>query len=80
MKNYKKKHVAIKGLGRKSTNEKEYIKWHNDITVPCGSLIESGHKDSPLEYNEFCVYNPKQVSCASDQFNDKWIIVRIIYE
>jgi poly [ADP-ribose] polymerase len=60
--NYKKRHVAIKGLGRKTTDEKEYIKWHNNITVPCGSLIESSHKDGPLEYNEYCVYNPKQVS------------------
>lgn len=61
MSKYEKKKVAIKGLGKKTTDEKEYVKWKHDITVPCGSLIPSGHEDSPLDYNEYCVYNPRQV-------------------
>lgn len=59
---YKKRKAAIKGLGKKTTDEKSYMKYKNDITVPCGSLIPSGHDDSLLEFNEFCVYNPQQVN------------------
>lgn len=58
---YKKRKVAIKGLGKKTTDEKSYMKYKKDITVPCGSLISSGHDDSLLEFNEFCVYDPQQV-------------------
>ena len=33
------------------------------MTVPCGKLVPSANKDGPLEYNEYAVYDPKQV-CA----------------
>ncbi|KAL7595726.1 hypothetical protein Lser_V15G28797 [Lactuca serriola] len=56
-----KKKAGVKGLGRKKTNEKEHFVWKDDIMVPCGSLVESEYKDSPLEYNEYAVYDPKQV-------------------
>uniref|UniRef100_A0A7N0U785 Poly [ADP-ribose] polymerase n=1 Tax=Kalanchoe fedtschenkoi TaxID=63787 RepID=A0A7N0U785_KALFE len=55
-----KKH-GVKGLGRKKTDEKEHKTWKDEIKVPCGRLIPSGHKESPLEYNEYAVYDPKQV-------------------
>lgn len=55
------KKAGVKGLGRKKTDEKEHFVWKDDIMVPCGSLIESEHKESPLEYNEYAVYDPKQV-------------------
>ncbi|KAE8734834.1 Poly polymerase 3 [Hibiscus syriacus] len=56
------KKVCVKGLGRKKPDESEFIDWKDDIKVPCGRLIPSEHKDSPLEYNEYTVYDPKQVS------------------
>ncbi|KAG6436404.1 hypothetical protein SASPL_101302 [Salvia splendens] len=45
-----KKHGVI-GRGRKKTDESEHCAW-NDVKVPCGKLVRSEHKDSPLEYNE----------------------------
>ncbi|OMO89151.1 hypothetical protein COLO4_19902 [Corchorus olitorius] len=55
------KKACVKGLGRKKPDESEFINWKDDIKVPCGRLIPSEHKDSPLEYNEYTVYDPKQV-------------------
>ncbi|KAI3688110.1 hypothetical protein L1987_81818 [Smallanthus sonchifolius] len=52
---------GVMGLGRKKTDEKEHFVWKDDIKVPCGSLLESEHKDSTLEFNEYAVYDPKQV-------------------
>ncbi|XP_057482923.1 protein ADP-ribosyltransferase PARP3 isoform X2 [Actinidia eriantha] len=54
--------VAVKGLGRKKTDESEHFVWKDDIKVPRGRLVKTEHKDSPLEYNEYAVYDPKQVS------------------
>uniref|UniRef100_A0A1S4AKM5 Poly [ADP-ribose] polymerase n=1 Tax=Nicotiana tabacum TaxID=4097 RepID=A0A1S4AKM5_TOBAC len=56
------KKIGVKGLGRKKTDEKEHFVWKDDIKVPCGRLIPSEHKDSVLEYNEYAVYDPQQVS------------------
>ncbi|CAM8955664.1 unnamed protein product [Rhodiola kirilowii] len=61
-KTLEEKKRVVKGLGRKKTDEKEHVTWKDDIKVPCGKLIPSEHKDSPLEYNEYAVYDPKQVS------------------
>ncbi|KAJ0848594.1 putative NAD(+) ADP-ribosyltransferase [Helianthus annuus] len=55
------KKAGVMGLGRKKTDEKEHFVWKDDIKVPCGSLVASEHKDSTLEYNEYAVYDPKQV-------------------
>ncbi|KAL9171429.1 hypothetical protein ABFS82_04G208100 [Erythranthe guttata] len=65
---------GVIGLGRKKTDETEHFMWKNDIKVPCGKLIPSEHKDSPLEYNEYAVYDPKQVSIrflVSVKFEEK---------
>ncbi|CAI9105611.1 OLC1v1004573C1 [Oldenlandia corymbosa var. corymbosa] len=56
------KKLGVKGLGKKKTDESEHFMWKGDIKVPCGRLVPSEHKDSPLEYNEYAVYDPKQVS------------------
>nr|BAC42749.1 unknown protein [Arabidopsis thaliana] len=56
------KKIGVKGLGRKKTEESEHFMWRDDIKVPCGRLVPSEHKDSPLEYNEYAVYDPKQTS------------------
>ncbi|KAF6172097.1 hypothetical protein GIB67_029515 [Kingdonia uniflora] len=60
-KSLEEKKVDVKGLGRKRTDESEHFMWKDDIKVPCGRLIASEHKESPLEYNEYAVYDPKQV-------------------
>ena len=55
------KQLGVKGLGRKVPDENEHVFWKDDIKVPCGRLIPSEHKDSALEYNEYCVYDPNKV-------------------
>ncbi|XP_057455993.1 protein ADP-ribosyltransferase PARP3 [Lotus japonicus] len=55
------KKLGVKGLGKKKTDESEHFVWKDDIKVPCGRIIPSEHEDSPLEYNEYAVYDPKQV-------------------
>ncbi|XP_031400623.1 protein ADP-ribosyltransferase PARP3 isoform X2 [Punica granatum] len=54
--------VGVKGLGRKKTDESEHFIWKDDVKVPCGRLVPSEHKDSPLEFNEYAVYDPKRTS------------------
>ncbi|RWV99598.1 hypothetical protein BHE74_00022979 [Ensete ventricosum] len=54
--------VSVKGLGRKKPDESQHFKWADDVKVPCGRLVASEHNsDRPLEYNEYAVYDPKQV-------------------
>ena len=66
-KTLEEKKVGVKGLGRKKTEESEHFMWRDDIKVPCGKLVPSEHKDSPLEYNEYAVYDPKQVKQGKNQ-------------
>ncbi|EFJ15760.1 hypothetical protein SELMODRAFT_422701 [Selaginella moellendorffii] len=58
---YEREKVAIKALGKKLPDSSEYFKWKNNITVPCGALKSSGRDDCTLDYNEYVVYDPKQV-------------------
>ena len=53
------------GFKRKKTNEKKTFFWKGDIMVPFGSLVEYEHKESPREFNEQVVYDPKQVTIVS---------------
>ncbi|KAL5579914.1 hypothetical protein UlMin_012356 [Ulmus minor] len=53
--------MGVKCLGTKKTEESEHFTWKGDIKVPCGRLVPSENKDSPLEYTEYAVYDPKQV-------------------
>uniref|UniRef100_A0ACD5ZGF9 Uncharacterized protein n=1 Tax=Avena sativa TaxID=4498 RepID=A0ACD5ZGF9_AVESA len=62
VKSLEEKKTGVKGVGRKTTDESEHFTWRDDVKVPCGKLVPSGNKDGPLEYNEFAVYDPKQVS------------------
>lgn len=55
------KKIGVKGVGRKTTDESEHFTWRDDVKVPCGKLVPSRNKDGPLEYNEYAVYDPKQV-------------------
>ncbi|KAH9316844.1 hypothetical protein KI387_018613, partial [Taxus chinensis] len=59
-KKLEEENVAVKGVGKKTTDESEYFTWKDDIKVPCGTLIPSEYEDSSLAYNEYVVYNPKQ--------------------
>lgn len=60
-KSLEEKKQPVKGLGRKKTDESQHMVWKDDIKVPCGRLIPSERKESPLEYNEYAVYDPKHV-------------------
>ncbi|CAL9169593.1 unnamed protein product [Musa hybrid cultivar] len=53
--------VSVKGLGRKKPDGSQHFKWVDDVKVPCGRLFASEHTDRPLEYNEYAVYDPRQV-------------------
>nr|DAD28810.1 TPA_asm: hypothetical protein HUJ06_030278 [Nelumbo nucifera] len=61
-KTLEEKKAGVKALGRKKPDESEHTTWKDDIRVPCGKLIPTGQEDSPLEFNEYAVYDPKQVS------------------
>ncbi|XP_038714269.1 poly [ADP-ribose] polymerase 1 isoform X2 [Tripterygium wilfordii] len=52
---------STKGLGKKIPLESEYVKWKDDIIVPCGKPVTSKIRASELMYNEYIVYNTAQV-------------------
>ncbi|KAB1208820.1 Poly [ADP-ribose] polymerase 1 [Morella rubra] len=51
---------STKGLGKNVPEESEYVKWRDDIVVPCGKPVPSNVKASELLYNEYIVYNTAQ--------------------
>lgn len=59
---FEEKKIGVKGVGRKKTNESEHLTWRDGVKVPCGKLVPSRNKNGPLEYSEYAVYDPKQVS------------------
>ena len=61
---FEEKKIGVKGVGRKMTDESEHFTWRDGVKVPCGKLVPSRNKNGPLEYNEYAVYNPKQVRFA----------------
>lgn len=42
--------------------ESEFVKWRDDVVVPCGKPVDSKVRASELMYNEYIVYNTAQVS------------------
>ncbi|EEF41438.1 poly [ADP-ribose] polymerase 1 [Ricinus communis] len=52
---------STKGLGKKVPQESEFVKWRDEVTVPCGRPVPSKVKASELMYNEYIVYNTAQV-------------------
>ncbi|EOX94505.1 hypothetical protein QUC31_004563 [Theobroma cacao] len=52
---------STKGLGKKVPQESEFVKWKDNIIVPCGKPVSSRVKASELMYNEYIVYNTAQV-------------------
>ncbi|GAB2274623.1 Poly [ADP-ribose] polymerase 3 [Dionaea muscipula] len=55
------KKVGVKGVGKKKTEESQHFVWKDDIKVPCGRLVPTEKNISMLEYNEYAVYDPRQV-------------------
>lgn len=53
---------STKGLGKKIPNESEFVRWKDDVIVPCGKPVSAKVKTSELMYNEYIVYNTAQVS------------------
>ncbi|KAL2507805.1 Poly [ADP-ribose] polymerase 1 [Forsythia ovata] len=52
---------STKGLGKKVPLESEYVKWRDEVVVPCGKPVASNVKASELMYNEYIVYDTAQV-------------------
>ncbi|KAJ8440521.1 hypothetical protein Cgig2_022962 [Carnegiea gigantea] len=65
-KSLEEKKVGVKGLGRMKTDESEHFVWKDDIKVPCGSLVPATPelKESILDFNEYAVYDPRQVKIS----------------
>lgn len=55
---------STKGLGKKVPQESEFVKWRDDVIIPCGKPVTSSVKASELMYNEYIVYDTAQVSCS----------------
>ncbi|KZV34358.1 poly [Dorcoceras hygrometricum] len=51
---------STKGLGKNVPLQSEYVKWRNDVVVPCGKPTASNIRTSELMYNEYIVYNTAQ--------------------
>ncbi|ESR57112.1 hypothetical protein CICLE_v10018683mg [Citrus x clementina] len=52
---------STKGLGKTVPQESDFVKWRDDVTVPCGKPAPSNVRASELMYNEYIVYNTAQV-------------------
>ncbi|XVF68354.1 hypothetical protein PTKIN_Ptkin10aG0198600 [Pterospermum kingtungense] len=51
---------STKGLGKKVPKQSDFVKWKDDIIVPCGKPAPSNVQASELMYNEYIVYNTAQ--------------------
>lgn len=56
---------STKGLGKTVPLESEFVKWRDDVVVPCGKPVPSSIRSSELMYNEYIVYNTSQVQKCS---------------
>ncbi|KAF6175035.1 hypothetical protein GIB67_039583 [Kingdonia uniflora] len=52
---------STKGLGKMIPQPSEYMKWTEEVVVPCGKPVPSKIKASELMYNEYIVYDTSQV-------------------
>ncbi|XP_042494663.1 poly [ADP-ribose] polymerase 1 [Macadamia integrifolia] len=52
---------STKGLGKTKPQESDYVKWQDEVVVPCGKPVPSNVKSSELMYNEYIVYDTAQV-------------------
>lgn len=56
---------STKGLGKTVPLESEFVKWRDDVVVPCGKPVPASIRSSELMYNEYIVYNTSQVHKCS---------------
>lgn len=56
---------STKGLGQKMPQESEFVKWKDDVVVPCGKPVPSNVRATELMYNEYIVYNTAQVGLTN---------------
>ncbi|WOL07421.1 poly(ADP-ribose) polymerase2 [Canna indica] len=52
---------STKGLGTTVPLESEFVKWRDEVVVPCGKPVPSCVPASELPYNEYIIYNTNQV-------------------
>ncbi|KAF5196272.1 Poly [ADP-ribose] polymerase [Thalictrum thalictroides] len=52
---------STKGLGKTIPQQSEYVKWKDEVVVPCGKPVQSNVRASELMYNEYIVYDTAQV-------------------
>ncbi|MQL98621.1 hypothetical protein Taro_031331 [Colocasia esculenta] len=52
---------STKGLGKTVPKESEFVKWRDQVVVPCGNPVSSSVRASELLYNEYIVYSTAQV-------------------
>ncbi|KAJ4968666.1 hypothetical protein NE237_015367 [Protea cynaroides] len=52
---------STKGLGKTKPQESDYVKWRDEVVVPCGKPVPSNVRSSELMYNEYIVYDTAQV-------------------
>ncbi|KAG1362571.1 Poly [ADP-ribose] polymerase [Cocos nucifera] len=52
---------STKGLGKTVPLESEFVKWRDQVIIPCGKPVPSSIRASELLYNEYIVYNTAQV-------------------
>ncbi|KAM7260198.1 hypothetical protein ACFE04_015939 [Oxalis oulophora] len=52
---------STKGLGKKVPQESEFVKWKENVVVPCGKPVSSNVRATDLMYNEYIVYDTAQV-------------------
>lgn len=61
--------------------ESEFVKWRDDVVVPCGKPVPASIKTSELMYNEYIVYNTSQVQTrCSFALAAHWKSLRIVHE
>ncbi|CAI9107673.1 OLC1v1007086C1 [Oldenlandia corymbosa var. corymbosa] len=52
---------STKGLGKTVPQGSGFVKWRDDVVVPCGKPVPSSINTSELMYNEYIVYDTAQV-------------------
>uniref|UniRef100_A0A6I9R1H2 Poly [ADP-ribose] polymerase n=1 Tax=Elaeis guineensis var. tenera TaxID=51953 RepID=A0A6I9R1H2_ELAGV len=52
---------STKGLGKTVPLESDFVKWQDQVVVPCGKPVPSSIRASELLYNEYIVYDTAQV-------------------
>ncbi|VUZ43799.1 unnamed protein product [Hymenolepis diminuta] len=52
---------SVQGVGSNVPNKSTWVTLDDGVVVPCGEMVESGVKNASLYYNEFIVYDVRQI-------------------